>query len=95
MPNHYHLLARTPRGNPSRASRHINGLYTQHCNRRHGLDGPLFRGRYRAMLVDADAYLLLVSRYIHRDPIGAEQPRVERSREWCWSSSRVFVGEDA
>ncbi len=57
MGNHYHLLVRTPRGNLSRAMRHVNGLYTQRYNRLKHTDGPLFRGRYKAILIDASAYL--------------------------------------
>jgi len=59
MGNHYHLLVKTPRGNISRAMRHINGLYTQRYNRLKHTDGVLFRGRYKAILIDASSYLLL------------------------------------
>ncbi|WP_419659072.1 transposase [Desulfosarcina variabilis] len=50
MPNYYHLLVQTPDGNLSRCMRHINGVYTQRFNRAHSLDGPLFKGRYKAIL---------------------------------------------
>ena len=76
MGNHYHLLVHTPLGNLSRAMRHINGVYTQRYNRMLGRDGPLFRGRYKAILVDADRYLLSVSRYIHRNSIEMRKPLV-------------------
>ncbi len=56
MGNHYHLLIETPLANLDRIMRHINGLYTQRYNRLRKTDGPLFRGRYKAILVDADAY---------------------------------------
>ncbi len=69
MGNHYHLLLETPDANLSRIMRHINGVYTQRHNRLKKSDGPLFRGRYKALLVDKDAYLLQLSRYIHRSPI--------------------------
>ena len=69
MQNHYHLLIQTPEGNISRSMRHINGVYTQRYNRLKRTDGSLFRGRYKAILVDSDAYLLHLSRYIHRNPI--------------------------
>ena len=65
MGNHYHLLVETPLANLDRIMRHINGVYTQRYNRLKRTDGPLFRGRYKAVLVDEDAYLLEVSRYIH------------------------------
>src|SRR3972149_269634 len=71
MPNHYHLLVQTPNPNLSRCLRHIDGVYTQRFNRRHGHDGPLFRGRYKALLIEADSYLLQLVRYIHRNPLEA------------------------
>ena len=65
MDNHYHLLIRTPNAYLSRVMRHIHGIYTQYYNRSKKTDGPLFRGRYKAKLIDEDCYWLLVSRYIH------------------------------
>ncbi|TBW44107.1 hypothetical protein EZI54_23895 [Marinobacter halodurans] len=91
MGNHYHLLVKTPRGNLSRCMRHVNGLYTQRYNRRAGTDGPLFRGRFKAILVDADAYLLQLTRYIHRNPIETSEPLVERLEDYPWSSYPVYV----
>ena len=93
MPNHYHLLVRTPDANLGRVMRHVDGLYTQRYHRRHGTDGSLFRGRYRAIVVDTDAYLLSVSRYIHRNPIDGERPLVGRLEAWPWSSYPAFVRE--
>jgi hypothetical protein len=43
--------------NLSRVMRHVNGIYTQRFNRRHRRDGTLFRGRYKAIVIDADEYL--------------------------------------
>jgi len=77
MSNHYHLLIETPNANLGRIMRHINGVYTQRYNRLRNIDGPLFRGRYKAILVDQDAYLLQLSRYIHRNPIDMKQPLVD------------------
>lgn len=71
MSNHYHLLIRTLVTNLSRAMRHLNGLYTQRYNRSRQIDGPLFRGRFKSILVDADCYLLQLSRYIHLNPVVA------------------------
>ncbi|HYW02960.1 MAG TPA: transposase [Gammaproteobacteria bacterium] len=90
MPSGYHLLLRTPRGDLSRVMRQVNGVYTQWFNRAHAGDGPVFRGRYRAVLVDPDAYLLQVSRYIHRMP--AEAGLVGRPEAYRWSSYRCYVG---
>ncbi|MBW8058684.1 MAG: transposase [candidate division NC10 bacterium] len=71
MDNHYHILLQTPQGGLSRTMRHLDGIYTQKFNRAHQRDGPLFRGRYRAILIDAEEYFLAVARYIHQNPIEA------------------------
>jgi hypothetical protein len=86
MGNHYHLLVRTPRGNLSRAMRHINGVYTQQYNYLKKTDGTLFRGRYKAINIEASSYLLAVSRYIHRNPIETQRPLVENLEQYRWSS---------
>ena len=86
MGNHYHLLVRTPRGNLSRAMRHINGVYTQHYNYLKKTDGTLFRGRYKAINIEASSYLLAVSRYIHRNPIETQRPLVDKLEQYRWSS---------
>jgi putative transposase len=88
MPNHYHLLVQTPDGNLSRFMRHVDGVYTQCFNRAHKFDGSLFRGRYKAMVVEAERYLLELVRYIHRNPVRAGLVgRVDRYR---WSSDRAY-----
>ncbi|RLA53338.1 MAG: addiction module toxin RelE, partial [Gammaproteobacteria bacterium] len=61
MGNHYHLLIETPDANLSKGMRQLNGVYTQASNRRHGRVGHLFQGRYKAILVDRDAYFLELS----------------------------------
>lgn len=90
MGNHYHLLVRTPRGNLSRAMRHVNGVYTQHHNYLKKTDGPLFRGRYKAINIEASSYLLEVSRYIHRNPIETAKPLVKQLEAYRWSSYPAF-----
>jgi len=91
MGNHYHLLIKTPRGNLSRAMRHIDGVYTQRHNRRKKTDGSLFRGRYKAIVIDASSYLLQVSRYIHRSPIELKKPPVMQLEDYPWSSYRAYI----
>ncbi len=89
MSNHYHMLVKTPAGNLSRAMRHINGQYTQRHNRLKKTDGPLFRGRYKAICVEEDSYQLQLSRYIHRNP--AEAGMVDRLENYPWSSYPSYV----
>jgi putative transposase len=93
MGNHYHLFVKTPFANLDRCMRHINGLYTQRYNRLNKTDGPLFRGRYKAILVEADAYGLHLSRYIHRNPIDMKRPLVERLEDYPWSSYPCYINK--
>jgi putative transposase len=93
MGNHYHLVLHTRQGNLSRLMRHFNGVYTQAYNRRHGLVGHLFQGRFKAILVDRDAYLLALCRYVERNPVAAGL--VASVGDWDWSSYRAHVGRVA
>ena len=73
--------------------RHIGGVYTQYYNQDMGQDGTLFRGRYKAILVDHDAYLLHVGKYIHLNP--QEAGMVDKLDEYGWSSYPVYVGTNS
>ena len=94
MGNHYHLLIKTPKGNLSRAMRHINGVYTQKYNFLKKTDGPLFRGRYKAILIEASSYLLEVSRYIHRNPVELKTPLVANLIDYPWSSYPAYLNKE-
>ena len=91
MGNHYHLMVRTPEANLQRIMRHLNGVYTQYYNRAEKRDGALFRGRYKAILVDEQAYWLQLSRYIHRNPLEAKM--VKRLDRYRWSSYCCYIGQ--
>jgi len=93
MTNHYHVLLETPDGNLSRGMRQLNGVYTQRFNRAHGRVGHVFQGRYKAVLVQKDAYLVAVARYIVLNPVRART--VRSAREWPWSSYRATAGQVA
>jgi len=90
MDNHYHLLIQTPDGNLSKGMRQLNGVYTQASNRRHQRVGHLFQGRFKAILVDSDAYLLELARYVVLNPVRAGM--VKTPADWTWSSYRASVG---
>lgn len=92
MSNHYHLLVQTPDGNLARCMRHLNGVYTQRYNRKHGYDGQLFRGRYKTVLIEEDSYLLELLRYIHRNPM--EAGMVSELAEYHWSSHRGYLAHE-
>lgn len=93
MENHYHLMLETPQANLSRAIRHLNGVYTQAFNRRHQRVGHLFQGRFKAILVEKEAYLLELCRYVVLNPVRARL--VSHPRAWQWSSYRATAGEQA
>lgn len=83
MSNHYHLLINTPRANLSRAMRHLNGTYTQRFNKKHKIDGSLFRGRFKSILVNSEEYLLELVRYIHRNPYKSGIEKKIGDYKWC------------
>ncbi len=89
MGNHYHLLIETPEGNLSKGMRQINGVYTQSYNRRHQRVGHLFQGRFKAILVEKESYLLQLCRYIVRNPVAANL--CQSVDQWPWSSLRIPV----
>ena len=93
MGNHYHLLLETPNANLSRIMRHINGVYTQRYNRLKKTDGALFRGRYKAILVDKDEYIMQLTRYIHRNPIEMKNPLVDDLSSYPWSSYNAYINK--
>lgn len=91
MRNHYHFVLHTRQANLSMLMRHINGVYTQAYNHRHNLVGPLFQGRFKAILVDCDAYLLDVCRHVDMNPVRTRV--VRKPGSWAWSSYRAHVGK--
>ena len=90
MDTHYHLVVETPDGNLSRGMRQLNGIYTQKCNWRYKKTGHLFQGRFKAIVVDKESYLLELSRYVVLNPVRAHM--VEHPEDWKWSSYRSTSG---
>jgi putative transposase len=92
MSNHYHLIVETIEGNLSAGMRQLNGVYTQNTNRRHRLSGHVFQGRFKAILVERDSYLLELSRYVVLNPVRAAM--VKHTRQWKWSSYHAMIGSE-
>lgn len=90
MGNHYHLLVETPDGNLSKGMRQMNGVYTQRFNRKHGRVGHVFQGRYKAIIVHKESYLLELVRYIVLNPVRVQM--VRSAKDWPWSSYRATAG---
>jgi hypothetical protein len=70
--------------------RQLNGVYTQQFNRRHNRVGHVLQGRYKAILVDKESYLLELCRYIVLNPVRAAV--VNEPEEWKWSSFQATAG---
>ncbi len=99
MGNHFHLVATTPEGNLSRWMHQLKTAYTVYFNRRHQLAGHLFQGRFKSTVIEAESYLLEVSRYLHLNPVrgttlgqGTPMERRERLRDYRYSSYRAYAG---
>jgi putative transposase len=93
MGNHFHLVVQTPKANLSEFMRHLNVSYTGYYNRRHRRVGHLFQGRFKAIVVEADTYLLELSRYVHLNPVRVRAMKRNSLREqleylgrYRWSS---------
>jgi len=91
MSNHYHLVIETPEGNLAQGMRQLNGVYTQIVNRAHGRVGHVFQGRYKAILVEKDSYLLELARYVVLNPLRAGM--VGDVGDWPWSSYQAMIGQ--
>ncbi len=90
MDNHYHLILETPEGNLSRGMRQLNGIYTQKYNWKYTKTGHVFQGRYKAILVGKESYLLELCRYVVLNPVRANI--VKSPQDWKWSSYRSTTG---
>ncbi len=86
MPNHIHLFLCTPRPNLSGGMQRLLSTYASGYARRHGRQGHLFQGRFKAELVEDESYFWTVSRYIHLNPVRGKHPGVSHPRDWAWSS---------
>ena len=91
MTDHYHIVIETPDANLSQGMRQLNGVYTQLFNRTHSRAGPIFQGRFKAILVDKENYLLDLARYVVLNPLRAKM--VRQLERWPWSSYRATCGQ--
>lgn len=89
MGNHYHLLLRTNRPNISKSMQWLGVTYTRRFNIRYRRSGHLFQGRFKSFLIENDKYLLILSCYIHRNPLRAEF--VRRLVDYQWSSYQIYA----
>jgi len=101
MENHFHLVVKTPLANLQEFMRHFNISYTAYFNKRHDRVGHLYQGRYKSFLIDADNYLLEVSRYVHLNPVRideysdlsvADKKKLLMSYVWSSYGDYIFRG---
>ena len=90
MTNHFHLVLQTPDPNLSKGMHWLNSRYANWYNRTHGRCGHLFQGRFKALLVDREAYFADVLRYVVLNPVRAKM--CARPEEYRWSSYRATAG---
>ncbi|HAK50833.1 MAG TPA: addiction module toxin RelE [Gammaproteobacteria bacterium] len=90
MDEHFHLVVEIPEANLSKGMRQLNGVYTQHFNRRHDEDGPIFQGRFKSVLFEKSSYLLPVCRHVVLNPVRVGAP--SQLNRYRWSSFRATAG---
>jgi len=93
MPNHYHATLQPTLPNLSEAIRRLNSVYAQWWNTRHERVGHVFQGRFKDQIVDEDAYMLTLSRYVALNPVRAGLARTPE--DWPWGSYRATAGLDS
>jgi REP-associated tyrosine transposase len=90
MTNHFHLVVETPEGDVSAGMHRLSFLYAQYFNRKYQLDGHVFQGRFKTVLIRSDVQLLAAIRYVLTNPVRAGL--TARAEQWKWSSYRATVG---
>ena len=90
MKNHYHLFQKTPNPNLSEAMHHLNSSYSNWFKKKHKLDGSIFQGRFKSILVDTECYALTLSAYIHLNPVRAGF--AIKPENYMWSSYHYYAG---
>lgn len=92
MGNHVHMLIEVKQVPLSKIMQGIQLVYTQYYNKKHSRIGHVFCGRYKAILCNKDAYLLMLIRYIHQNPLRAG---IEDGMDYAWSSHKKYIGKEA
>ncbi len=93
MTNHVHLVIQVSDAPLSKIMQNLSFRNTKYINKKKNRIGHLFQGRYKTILVDADAYLLELVRYIHNNPLRANL--VKDPADYPWSSHRIYLGLDS
>jgi REP element-mobilizing transposase RayT len=90
MTTHYHLVVRTPEADLASGIQSLNACYAQEFNRRHGLEGHVFLRRYQSVMIEREAHLLELGRYLPTNPVRAGL--CAKAEDWPWSSYPALLG---
>lgn len=98
MDNHFHLLLQqVPKEAMTTFVRCHTNAYTRYYNQKYKRVGPLFQGKFKAVLVDRDNYLLHLSRYIHLNPLGHKETFTRsdlvKLENYSYSSYSDYIGK--
>jgi REP element-mobilizing transposase RayT len=86
MTNHFHLVVRTPRGNLSWGMKWLLSTFANRYHRLRKINGKLFQGRFKSLLVEEDAYLGPLLHYLHLNPVRAGMCDVGNLAGYRWSN---------
>jgi len=92
MDNHAHLLLQEREEDIANIMKRINVSYVFYFNKKYQKIGHLFQDRYKSEKIEDDSYLLMATRYIHKNPVKAGI--VKKIEKYKWSSYRAYVEED-
>jgi len=92
MTNHLHLVVQVGDMPLAKILQNISFRYTRYINKKKKRNGHLFQGRYKAILIDADSYLLELVRYIHNNPL--RTGLVNKPEQYQWSSHRAYLDKE-
>ena len=90
LPNHIHLLVKTPEPNLSNGMQHWLSGYANWYAKRNQRTGHLYQGRYKAYLVEDETYFWSLSRYIHLNPCSGKRPLVDKPDRWNIAATQVM-----
>lgn len=97
MPNHFHLLIKQDtKTSITLFMRCLINAYTKYFNEKYERVGPLFQGKFKAVLVETDAYFLHLSRYIHLNPLVHDHPTrsdLVELTQYPYSSYAEYLGQ--
>ena len=94
MPNHYHLILRQKKENGiTKFMQKMGTGHTMYFNNGNNRDGSLFQGRFKAILVDKDYYLVHLLNYIHFNPLKLPDFNISNLEQYRWSSFPDYIGK--